>query len=173
MKLDLPMLLVYLLGAAGLQSLLPPVPCEPIALKLPFLPCVALYYALDRPWPMAVVAALWAGVLTDALGGLPPGTTSISLTVLSAAILAIRHLLPEGSLLPAALLGFLETVCLLFTQALVVRVSFETPPPFLASVKPIPLIALLGMILAPLFVAIARKLDLITGNVEPQKEIGT
>lgn len=172
MKLDLPMMLAYLLLAAWLQTALPPVPCGPVALKMPFLPCVALYYALDRPWPMAVVAALWAGVLTDALGGLPCGTTSVALPVLSAAVLAVRRLQPEGALLPAAVLGFSMAVVLLLTQALAVRGSLETPPPFLASLKPIPPIALLSAAAAPLFVAIARKLDLAAGNVEPKKEVG-
>ena len=173
MKLDLPMMIAYLLTAAALQIFLPPVPCAPIALKFPLLPCVALYYVLDRPWPMALVAALWAGVLTDALGGLPHGTTSIPFLLLAVAFLAIRRLQPEESLVPAALLGPIVILILLTTQAVAVRASFETPPPFFASLKPIPLLALLAAVATPLFVTLARKLDLCAGNVEPKKEIGS
>lgn len=173
MKLDLPMMLFYLLAAAGLQTLLPPVPCEPVALKVPFLPCVALYYVLDRPWPMALTAALWAGIFTDALGGLPCGTTTLPIFLLSVAILAIRRLQPEGSLLPAVFLGPSMVMLLMLVQAIVVRRTFETPPPFLRSLKTVVVNTAIVAVISPLFVALARKLDLIAGNVEPRKEIGS
>ncbi|MDR2849713.1 MAG: hypothetical protein LBW77_04110, partial [Verrucomicrobiota bacterium] len=83
MRLDmhLPVAVVTLLAAALLQDLVPATPRFPV--KIAFLTAVALHAALTRPAWVALTVAVWAGGLTDALGGLPPLCTT-SLLLLAA-----------------------------------------------------------------------------------------
>jgi len=68
---------VAVLVAAALQDLIPATAAVPV--KWPFLTAVALYYALMRPVLVALTVVIWAGLLTDVLGGLPPGCTCVFL----------------------------------------------------------------------------------------------
>jgi hypothetical protein len=96
MKLDLPVMLVLLVLAAVAQNLLPGMPGSP--LKIPFLSGVAVYYALNRPLVMALVAATWAGWLTDCGGGLPALCTITFLCLLALLLRPLRRVLLDGSL---------------------------------------------------------------------------
>lgn len=71
MRLDTDLFrILFALGAAALlQEMVPVIP--PVPAKPGFLTAAALYYALTRPWPVALTALTWAGALTDLLGGLP------------------------------------------------------------------------------------------------------
>ncbi|MBP5509586.1 MAG: hypothetical protein J6Z49_01560 [Kiritimatiellae bacterium] len=66
--------LVCLLAAALLQDILPVTSSWPV--KFPFLTAVAVWMAVKRSAEESLVCALWAGLLTDALGGLPLLCTS-------------------------------------------------------------------------------------------------
>jgi len=94
MKLDLPVMLIVLALTAVAQNLLPGLPGSP--LKIPFLSGVAVYYALNRPQVMALVAALWAGWLTDSAGGLPGLCTTSFLFLLALLLRPMRHILLNG-----------------------------------------------------------------------------
>ncbi|MEI6210952.1 MAG: hypothetical protein WCR06_04935 [bacterium] len=94
MKLDLPVLLVLLTLAAAAQTLLPGMPGS--LLKIPFLSGVVVYYALNRPLVMSLVAAVWAGWLTDSGGGLPVFCTGAFLLLLVLVLQPLRRFL-DGS----------------------------------------------------------------------------
>ncbi|MBO4287986.1 MAG: hypothetical protein J5985_07475 [Kiritimatiellae bacterium] len=66
--------LVCLFAAALLQDLLPVTPAWPV--KFPFLTGVAVWMVVRHAAEEALVCALWAGLLTDALGDLPLMCTS-------------------------------------------------------------------------------------------------
>ncbi len=170
MKLDLPVLLLLLLPAAAIQTLLPPLPL-PVPLKMPLLPAVALYYALEREWGIALVAALWAGILTDALGGVPGGTTSTLLFFLACGLLPARKVLPEDSAFPAAAAGAATALVLGVAQYISMLRLWETPPAFLASFASLAAVAILSAAAAVLVFPLARRLDLLAGNVKPRNEV--
>ena len=170
MKLDLPVLILLLLLAAALQTLLPPL-LLPVPLKIPLLPAVALYYALEREWAVALVAALWAGILTDALGGVPGGTSSIVLFLVACGLLPARKVLPEDSAFPAAAAGAATALVLGLAQYVSLLRRWETPPPFLASLASLAAIALLSAATAIVVAALARRIDLLAGNVKPRNEV--
>ena len=95
MRLDLPVMLLTMACAAVAQDLLPGMPGTP--LKIPFLTGVVIYYALNRPLVMALVAALWAGMLTDGAGGLPGSCTALFLFLAVLLLRPLRRLLLDGS----------------------------------------------------------------------------
>lgn len=170
MKLDLPVLLLLLLPAAAIQTLLPPLPL-PVPLKLPLLPAVALYYALEREWAIALVAALWAGILTDALGGVPGGTSSLLLLFLACGLLPARKVLPEDSAFPAAAAGAATALVLGLAQYVSMLRRWETPPAFFASLASLAALMVLSAAVAVAVFPFARRLDLLAGNVEPRNEV--
>ena len=95
MRLDLPVMLIVLTLSAVAQNLLPGMPGSP--LKIPFLSGVVVYYALNRPQVMALVAAVWAGWLTDSAGGLPSFCTATFLLLLTLVLRPMRRFLLDGS----------------------------------------------------------------------------
>jgi hypothetical protein len=105
-------MLLALAGAAVAQDLLPGMPGTP--LKIPFLTGVVVYYALNRPLVMALVAALWAGMLTDGAGGLPGACTAVFLFLAALALRPLRRLLLDGSFTGVTL----ATTVLALAQAL-------------------------------------------------------
>jgi len=92
---DLLALAIALVLAAAAQDLLPGLPGTP--LKLPFLTGIAAYYALNRPVPVALLAALAAGCLTDGAGGLPGGCTSVFLLLAGLGLRPLKRFLLDGS----------------------------------------------------------------------------
>ncbi len=54
--------------------------------RLPALLCVVMYYALNHSPGVACAAALAAGFLADAIGGLPAGSTPLGLALLAVAV---------------------------------------------------------------------------------------
>lgn len=102
MKLDLPVMAAALIAAAAIQESLPAFPF-PGCPKLQILPGVALYYVLSRPWQLALCAALWAGILSDALGSLPAGTTAFPLFAAASVGVAVRDATLKRSAIPVLL----------------------------------------------------------------------
>lgn len=78
--LQIPVLLLNVFLAALLQDLLPAVQWLPV--KICFLTSVALHAAAFKPFRIAFLAALLAGSVTDALGGLPMPCTACFLLVM-------------------------------------------------------------------------------------------
>lgn len=169
MKLDLPVMAAALIAAAALQEALPALPPFPGCPKLQLLPGVALYYVLSRPWQMALCAALWAGVLHDALGSLPAGTTTFPLLIAALVGVAIR----DAALKRSAVSVFLEAALLLAFILAAQRLRLA-----LAHILPFSATALLREALwtVPLSAATAAfvfrtlsRIDLIAENVVPGK----
>lgn len=171
MKLDLPVMVAALVLTAALQETLPPPPIGAPALKVQLLPAIALYYARRRPWPVALTAALWAGILTDALGGLPPGTTSVALLAVCGVVLLLRDTSQPLSPLDAIPQALALSLVLAFVQP--ARLALSGPPAdvplwrgFLAGIKLLPL-SVAAAVAADC--ALAR-VETAAGNVEPKKE---
>ena len=103
MRVDmyLPVLAFTLFIAALIQDLTPVTTTFPV--KPVFLTAVALYAMLTRPVWIALTAAIWAGGLTDALGGLPPLCTPIFLLLSYAAVRLLQRVFLEAGLLRGAL----------------------------------------------------------------------
>lgn len=171
MKLDLPVMVAALLLAALLQELIPAIPCGLPSFKLQLLPAVAIYYLYRRQWPVALTAALWAGIATDALGGLPRGTTSLTLLGAGLVIIALRDVQekrsPWRALLPgmavAAIAGLVQVFAFRGADGVLSR------PPFLRAMafilKTLPLAALAAVAVD----AVLSKVELMAGNVEPRE----
>ncbi len=95
MRLDLPVLVSLTVVAAAVQTALPLT--EAMAIKPPLLTAVAAYYALSRELPLALIAALWIGAVTDVCSGLPFPGTAVWLVALCAALRSLRRYVAEGA----------------------------------------------------------------------------
>lgn len=168
---ELAVMLILLPAAAVLQTLLPPLPgC---LLKPPLLPGVAVYYALRRPPQRALVAALWAGVLCDGLGGVPAGVSSCCLAVVAVLLLALRRVLAADSWLTAALAGAAAAPLLAACQAAALRRQWETAPGAGVLLAALLAMAAAGAPAAVAAVAAGQTLDGWAGNLPRKKEIGS
>lgn len=171
MKLDFPVMLALLLVSAAVQTLLPPLHGGELALKAPLLPSVALYYVLERPHPLGLFAALWAGILTDALGGVPPGTSSFGLLAVALGVFAVRKYLPEARVFVPAALGAATAAFLVLLQYAVLRARAGFAAPFYLLFRPLLVLAPFAALATAVLVAAARRIDLMAGNTEPRKEV--
>ena len=171
MKLDFPVMLALLLLAAATQTLLPSFHGGELALKMPLLPSVAVYYVLERQRPLGIFAAIWAGILTDALGGVPPGTSSFGLLAAALLFFALRKFLPEASWLVPAAAGAAVAAYLVLLQYTALRVRHDFDAPFYLLLRPLLIIVPLAAAVTPVIVAAARRIDLMSGNTEPKKEV--
>ena len=78
-----------LLLAAVLQDMISISVLMPV--KIGFLSSVAIFYMITRPFSKALPALIWAGMLTDALGGLPAFCTVGFLFCAYGAVHALRN----------------------------------------------------------------------------------
>lgn len=101
--INLPVMGVMLLMAAVLQDMIPVSLWIPI--KLNFLSVVALFYMITRPFLKALLAVVWAGALTDALGGLPMFCTIGFLLCAYGAVHALRSMIYRASVFSGVVLG--------------------------------------------------------------------
>lgn len=96
MKLDIPVLLTLSLVAATVQTVVPL--SGWMVLKPPLLTAVAAYYATSRTLPLALTAALWTGVLTDACSGLPFPLTPVLFMILCGILRYLRRYMDDAVL---------------------------------------------------------------------------
>jgi len=101
--INLPVMGVMLLLAAVLQDMISVSLWIPV--KLNFLSVVALFYMVTRPFTKALLAAVWAGALTDTLGGLPPFCTVGFLLCAYAVVHALRSMIYRATVLSGVILG--------------------------------------------------------------------
>lgn len=167
MKLDFPVMVAALLIAAALQELLPAISCGPVQCKVQLLPAVALYYIFHRQWQLALFAALWAGILTDALGMLPRGTTSGALFAYALAAVALRDSPSVGNS-PSAVLVFMRALpllaCIFAIQGL--RIPAAIKGDWLTSAGAFLRTAPLAALAAVPVSRILRCADVFTGNID-------
>ncbi len=119
-------LFVVVTLAAILQDGLPPLPWGGV--KAPFLIGVAAYYALRRPWPLALPAIVWSGLLLDGLSSLPGGGTGLAAMLALAAFCAAwgRKQLPEN-ILSCLVVGSVTTGLLTLIEYVVLRLRGDLP----------------------------------------------
>lgn len=94
--------LVSVLIATILQDMIPATALFPV--KGYFLTAVAAYYVLAKPKLISVVVVIWAGMLTDVLGGLPHGCTFVFLLLTYAFLLLLKRILVEATIWHGAVL---------------------------------------------------------------------
>lgn len=100
--ISLPVIGLAVLLAALFQDIIPVMPWLPV--KIGFLTAVALYYMISRPFVKALTALLWAGLLTDALGGLPLFCTTGFLLLAYALVHFLRGMIYGANLLTGMIL---------------------------------------------------------------------
>ena len=168
MRLDmnLPVLAFALLAAALLQDLIPATPAFPV--KFGFLTAVALYAALTKPVWVALTAAVWAGGLTDALGGLPLLCTAGFLVVAYGLVRLMQRVFLEATLVQGALLVAGAAVL----QALWTRLWLETGVPIFSwhTLELLGYSVPAGMVAGLAGFAMCGLADRVSGNVKPVKE---
>lgn len=169
MKLDLPVMLMMLVGAAGLQTLAPAMPGA--FLKPPLLPAVALYYILNRQPVLALTAAFWAGILCDALGGVPAGTSALFLFAAALLLLAMRRVLPGEQWPTSVALGGVLALLLAVVQWLALRSQFASRPSWALLALNLALCGAAGAAAGGGIRALGRFFDFRAGNVKRREEI--
>lgn len=92
---------VAVLAATVLQDMIPVTTLLPV--KGYFLTAVAVYYILAKPKLMSLVIVLWAGLLTDVLGGLPNGCTLFFLLLVYGLLFMFQRVLLEATVLHGTL----------------------------------------------------------------------
>jgi len=113
--INLPVMGVTILLAALLQDMISVSAWLPV--KISFLSAVALFYIITRPFYKALLALVWAGMLTDALGGLPAFCTIGFLLCVCGAMHAVRSLIDSANLLTGVVLcAALACVQMLWTR---------------------------------------------------------
>ena len=162
--------MAFLLLAAGL---LQDVLAGPLWLgqaKAPVLLAVALYYALHHErWAM-LTAVVVAGILQDSISLMPIGYSSFCFCLLGLAVRNLRGILFKHSMGTAALVGGLSgALAAGFLQGmLVMGTNYETGPWWWVIWR-MAGSAVLGMVAFPVAWRIARSLDQLAGNLEPQE----
>ena len=164
--MNLPVAGFTLFVAALVQDLIPVTSAFPA--KIVFLTAVALYAALTRPVAQALTVAVWAGGLTDALGGLPPLCTPGFLVVAYGLVRLMQRVFLEATLVQGTLLVAAAAVL----QALWTRLWVGTGEPFF-SLNTLMLLGYsvpAGMMAGLAGFAMCGLTDRISGNVKPVKE---
>lgn len=169
MRLDLPVMLVVLALAAAAQNLLPGMPGSP--LKIPFLSGVVVYYALNRPLVMALVAAAWGGWLIDSAGGLPGLCTSSFLLLLVLCLRPSRRLLLDGSF--AGVVAAATVVALLQALWQLIWARLGLPGSVWRVAGDLVLLLPAGAIAGAAAYGLGHTLDQFAGNVKTREEIQT
>lgn len=168
MRLDahLPVVLACLFAAACAQELIPATPQLPV--KVCFLTAAGLYFAMTRPLTIALTALVWAGALTDALGGLPLACTLGFLLAAYVGVRLLQRVFLEATLFQGTVLigglSVLQTVWTrLWVRTGVPLLSWETLT-LLGWALPA------GMVAGFVGFAVCGLADRLSGNVKPVKE---
>jgi len=166
MRLDLPVMLIVLTLTAAAQNLLPGMPGSP--LKIPFVSGVVVYYALNRPLVMALVAAMWAGWLTDSASGLPSSCTATFLLLLALALRPMRRLLLDGSF--AGVVAAATGVALAQALWQLTWARLALPGSVWRVAGDLVLLLPAGAVAGAAAYGLGRALDRFAGNVKPETD---
>ena len=168
MRLDmnLPVVAFTLFAAALLQDLIPATSAFPV--KIVFLTAVALYAMLTKPVWVALTALVWAGGLTDALGGLPLFCTFGFLLVLYGVVRLLQRVFLEATLVQGTLLA----ACAALAQTVWTRLWAGTGEPFFAwhTLTALGYAAPAGLVAGFVGFALCGLADRVSGIVKPLKE---
>jgi len=166
LDMDLLVSVVTLFFAALLQDLIPVTPSFPV--KIGFLTAVALYAALAKPVWVALTVAVWAGGLTDALGGLPLLCTPCFLLVIYGLVRLMHRVFLEATLVQGMLLVAVAAVA----QTVWTRLWVATGQPFFTwhTLKLLGYAVPAGMAAGLAGFAVCGLADRVSGIVKPVKE---
>jgi len=168
MRLDMnvPVVAAVLFAAAVAQDLIPVTPQVPV--KIVFLTAAGLYFAMTKPVPVALTALVWAGGMTDALGGLPLFCTLTFLLLVYGAVRMLQRVFLAPTLGQGTLL--LGGVSLL--QTLWTRFWTETGGVFFSvdTLRVLGASAWVGLAAGFAGFAVCGLADRISGNVKQTKE---
>ena len=167
MRLDMnvPVVAVTLFAAAVAQDLIPVTPHVPV--KLVFLTAAALYFAMTKPLLAGLTALVWAGALTDALGGQGLTCTLTFLLLMFGAVRLAQRVFLEPTLLQGTLLlAVVAPMQILWTRFWMetgVFFSMDTLRVLAASVPA-------GLAAGFAGFAVCGLADRLSGNIKPVKE---
>ena len=168
MRLDLylPSVAVTLLAAASAQDLVPVT--RDIPVKLVFLTAAGLYHAMTKPLSVGLTALVWAGALTDALGGLPLFCTTSFLLLAYGAVRVMQRVFLEATLVQGTLL----VACASLAQMVWTQVWIRTGEPVLAwhTLEVLGASVPAGMVAGFAGFAVCGLADRVSGVVKPVKE---
>jgi hypothetical protein len=164
--MDLPAVGLTLLIAAGAQDLLPVTRDVPV--KLVFLTAAGLYHAMTKPLPVGLTALVWAGMLTDALGGLPLFCTTSFLLLVYSVVRVMQRVFLEASLVQGTLL----VACASLAQMVWTHVWVRTGEPVLVwhTLEVLGASVPAGMVAGFAGFAVCGLTDRVSGIVKPMKE---
>ncbi len=168
MRLDpyVPAVAFTLLLAAAAQDLVPVGRQVPV--KLVFLTAVGLCQAMTKPLTVGLTALVWAGLLTDALGGLPLFCTTSFLLLAFGAVRMMQRVFLEASPAQGALLVAVASLAqLIWTHAWV-----RTGEPVLAwhTLAALGASVPAGLVAGFAGFAVCGLTDRVSGLVKPVKE---
>jgi hypothetical protein len=162
----LPVLIFTLLLAAAAQDWLPVTADVPV--KLVFLTAAGLYHAMTKPLPVGLTALVWAGALTDALGGLPLLCTTSFLLLAFCGVRVMQRVFLEASLVQGTLL----VACASLAQIIWTQAWVRTGEPVFAwhTLAVLGASVPAGMVAGFAGFAMCGLVDRVSGVVRPVKE---
>ena len=168
MRLDpyVPAVVFTLLVAAAVQDRVPVTSSIPV--KWVFLSAVGLYHAMTKPLAVGLTALVWAGALTDALGGLPLFCTLSFLLLVFCAVRVMQRVFLEASLVQGTLLVAAASAA----QTVWTQVWVRTGEPVFAwhTLAVLGASVPAGMAAGFLGFAVCGLVDRVSGCVKPVKE---
>jgi len=164
--INLPVMVFVTLLAAFFQDMIPVTGLLPV--KIGFLTSVALFYMLTRPFVKALVVVLWAGMLTDSLGGLPLLCTTGFLLFAYSAIHFLRSVIYEANILTGMILcaGF-SCVQMIWTR---IWTGSTAGGDFWYGLALLGYSVIAGFIAGAVGFAVCLLVDTLSGCIRPAKE---
>jgi hypothetical protein len=164
--MNLPVVAIAVLTAAVAQDFLPGTPQGSV--KVEFLSAAGLYFAMTKPPLVALTALVWAGALTDALGGLPLFCTCSFLLLMYAATRLLQRVFLEPTPFHGALLMAVASVA----QGVWTRLWVATGTPVFAwrTLEVLGWELATGLVAGLVGFAVCGLADRLSGNVKPVKE---
>ena len=168
MILDLVVMFLVVVPAAVLQDTVTPVPW--VSATCPWLIGVPVYYGLCRTPVLTAIAAVWAGVVMDALSGLPLGISAILFLGLGFLCWRLRRIVIAESSFTAAAFGAAGAVVMTLLHGAILSVHHNVGGPFGIMAKALVCGGLGWAGGAAVFVAL-RILDRFAANVKTREDI--
>lgn len=131
----------------------------------PILALVVAYFALTHTAPMMLFAALFGGILSDGIGSLPPGITSLAFAVVGTILHYCRHTVFNGKLVTNIVFGAVIGISMPLFVFVFLLLLGRTPYSFQPGLLFLKIIGTMiyGAVVFPVTYALLKKLELITG----------
>ena len=131
----------------------------------PLLALVIAYFALTHSAPMMLLAALFGGILSDGIGSLPLGITSLAFAAVGIVLHYYRHAVFSGKPVTNIFLGVMigiSTPLIIFALLLFLNRTPYCLQPGQLFLKIIGTM-IYGAVFFPVIYALLKRLELITG----------